>query len=182
MMTAYFLTPIYTSSEKRQLISDRIKGPLVAAFRSPLMKALDRSVETLGLWIVTSSVHSLNLLTRVTSNHGRWIIPSHNLFCFFRLPLCNSYWSLFVILQEILSVIRALHAHCARSPYVNLRKNMNIVSQIRFQINLSKLWRVHVRPNLNKCVLFVIRLKKKPKAISAVKSNNQTCFLRLKAV
>ena len=32
------------------------KGPLVAAFRSPLMKALDRSVETLGLWIVTSSV------------------------------------------------------------------------------------------------------------------------------
>ena len=55
-MAAYFLTPIYTSSEKRQLISDRIKGPLVAAFRSPLMKALDRSVETLGLWIVTSSV------------------------------------------------------------------------------------------------------------------------------
>ena len=34
---------------KRQLISDRIKGPLVAALRSPLMKALDRSVETLGL-------------------------------------------------------------------------------------------------------------------------------------
>ena len=26
-----------------------IKGPLVAAFRSPLMKALDRSVETLDL-------------------------------------------------------------------------------------------------------------------------------------
>ena len=34
-MAAYFLTPIYTSSEKRQLISERIKGPLVAAFRSP---------------------------------------------------------------------------------------------------------------------------------------------------
>ena len=34
---------------KRQLISDHVKGPLVAAFRSPLMKALDRSVETLGL-------------------------------------------------------------------------------------------------------------------------------------
>ena len=33
----------------RQLISERIKGSLVAAFRSPLMKALDRSVETLGL-------------------------------------------------------------------------------------------------------------------------------------
>ena len=31
------------------LISDHIKGPLVVAFRSPLMKALDRSVETLGL-------------------------------------------------------------------------------------------------------------------------------------
>ena len=36
-------------SKKRQLISDRLKGPLVAAFRSPLMKALDRSVETLSL-------------------------------------------------------------------------------------------------------------------------------------
>ena len=41
---------------KRQPIIDGIKGPLDAAFRSPLMKALDRSVETLGLWIVTSSV------------------------------------------------------------------------------------------------------------------------------
>ena len=41
--------PIYNLSEKRQLISDCIKGPLVAAFRSPLMKVLDRSVETLGL-------------------------------------------------------------------------------------------------------------------------------------
>ena len=56
MMAAYFPTPIYTSSEKRRLISDRIKGPLVAAFRSLLMKAIHRSVETLGLRIVTSSV------------------------------------------------------------------------------------------------------------------------------
>ena len=48
-MAVCFLTPIYTSSEKRPLISDHIKGLLVAAFRSPLMKALDRSVETLGL-------------------------------------------------------------------------------------------------------------------------------------
>ena len=55
-MAVCFLTPIYTASEKRPLISDHIKGRLVAAFRSPLMKALDRSVETLGLWIVTSSV------------------------------------------------------------------------------------------------------------------------------
>ena len=56
MMVAYFLTPIYSSSEKRQLICDHIKGPLVAAFRSPMMMAPDRSVETLGLWIVTYSV------------------------------------------------------------------------------------------------------------------------------
>ena len=56
LLQVCFLTPIYTSSEKRPLISDNIKGPLVAAFGSPLMKALDRSVETLGLWIVTSSV------------------------------------------------------------------------------------------------------------------------------
>ena len=55
-MAASFLTPIYTSSGKRQLISDHIKGPLVAVFRLPLMKALDRSVETLGLCIATSSV------------------------------------------------------------------------------------------------------------------------------
>ena len=47
--------------KKRPLISDHIKGPLVAAFRSPLMKALDRSVETLGLWIVTPRLRSLNL-------------------------------------------------------------------------------------------------------------------------
>ena len=33
---------------KKVLISDHIKGPLVTAFRSPLMRALDRSVETLG--------------------------------------------------------------------------------------------------------------------------------------
>ena len=42
--------------KKRQLIWDHIKGPLVAAFSSPLVKAPDRSVETLGLWIVTSWV------------------------------------------------------------------------------------------------------------------------------
>ena len=33
------------------------------------MKALDRSVETLGLWIVTSSVTFINLQTRVASNY-----------------------------------------------------------------------------------------------------------------
>ena len=30
-------------------VTIHIKGPLVAVFRSPLMKALDRSVKTLGL-------------------------------------------------------------------------------------------------------------------------------------
>ena len=34
--------------KKRPLISDHIKGPLVTASRSPLMKALDRSVLTLA--------------------------------------------------------------------------------------------------------------------------------------
>ena len=48
MMTAYYLTPIYTSSEKRA-VSEHIKGLLVVAIGEPLMKALDRSVETLGL-------------------------------------------------------------------------------------------------------------------------------------
>ena len=56
MMAVCFLTPNYTSSEKRLLISDHIKGPPVAVFRSPLMKVPDRSVATLGLWIVTALV------------------------------------------------------------------------------------------------------------------------------
>ena len=46
-----FLTAIFTSLEKRLLISDHIKDLLLQR-----LKALDRSVETLGLWIVTSSV------------------------------------------------------------------------------------------------------------------------------
>ena len=33
------------SLKKGQLISEHIKGPLVAAIRSPLMKALNRSVK-----------------------------------------------------------------------------------------------------------------------------------------
>ena len=41
---------------KRKKTSDHMRGTLVAGFSSPLMKAIDRSVETLGLWIVTSSV------------------------------------------------------------------------------------------------------------------------------
>ena len=41
----------------RQVISENIKGPLVAAIRSTLMKARDGSVETLGLWIVISRLH-----------------------------------------------------------------------------------------------------------------------------
>ena len=61
MMAVHYLTSIYTSSEKRWLISEHIKGTLIEAIRSALMKALDRSVETLGLLIVTSRLHSLNL-------------------------------------------------------------------------------------------------------------------------
>ena len=53
---------LFTLRQKKgQLISKRIKGALAAAIRSPLMKALDRSVETLGLWIVTPRLRSLNL-------------------------------------------------------------------------------------------------------------------------
>ena len=72
MIAAYFLTPSYTSSQKSAAIGELIKGPLFAAFRSPLMKVLDRSVETLGLWTVISQSHSLNLSTRVASNHVWW--------------------------------------------------------------------------------------------------------------
>ena len=41
-----FIDPTF---RKKAANKYHIKGPLVAAFRSPLMKALDRSVETLGL-------------------------------------------------------------------------------------------------------------------------------------
>ena len=64
MMAAYYLTLMNTSSEKGQLLSKHIKGPLVAAIRSSLMKALDRSIETLGLWIVTSWLHLKNFLNQ----------------------------------------------------------------------------------------------------------------------
>ena len=47
------MNPIFRHSSLvpslRQVISEKIKGPLVSATRSPLMKALDGSVETLGL-------------------------------------------------------------------------------------------------------------------------------------
>ena len=48
MITAYLLfTPC--QKKKGQLISEHVRGPLVAVIRSHLIKALDRSVETLGL-------------------------------------------------------------------------------------------------------------------------------------
>ena len=50
-----YLTP---RQKTGQLIREHIKGTLAAAIRSPLIKALDRSVETWGLRIVTSRLHS----------------------------------------------------------------------------------------------------------------------------
>ena len=52
----------------------------------------------------------------------RWMISSHTLLYFFRSPIVQSF---FEILEEILSVTRAL-----RAPYVHKlqKKNMNIVS------------------------------------------------------
>ena len=92
MMAVCFLTPIYTLSEKRPLISDYIKEPLVAAFRSPLMKALDRSVETLGLWIVTSSV------TFIKSVNQSSIKPCQDLIPFQTTP--NSWWIKLIIYKS----------------------------------------------------------------------------------
>ena len=64
MMAAHYLTHIYTyfiflRQKKGQLISERVKGPLCATIRAPLMKALDGSVETLGLRIVTFQLLSV---------------------------------------------------------------------------------------------------------------------------
>ena len=60
MLAAHYLTHIYTSLEKGQLISEHVKGPLDVTIRSPLMKALDRNVETLGLQIVTCQLLSVH--------------------------------------------------------------------------------------------------------------------------
>lgn len=57
LTTWHLFTP---RQRKGQLISECIKGPVVTAFRSPLVKVLDSSVKILGLWIVTSWLHSLN--------------------------------------------------------------------------------------------------------------------------
>ena len=51
--------------KKGQVKSKHVKWPLVAAIRSSLMKALNKSVETLGLRLLTSRLHLLNLYTRV---------------------------------------------------------------------------------------------------------------------
>ena len=60
MMAAHYLTHIYTSLEKRAAVtSEHVKGPLDATIRSPLMKALYRSVETLGLRFVTCQLLSV---------------------------------------------------------------------------------------------------------------------------
>ena len=53
--------PFTPRQKKVQLSSECIKRALVAAFRSPLMKALDSSVETLGRWVISSRLLSLNL-------------------------------------------------------------------------------------------------------------------------
>ena len=41
--------PAFQTKAKGQVISEHIKGPLLAVTRSPLVRVLDRSVETLGL-------------------------------------------------------------------------------------------------------------------------------------
>ena len=74
----FFWRGVNRRQERGHLISEHIKGPLVATIRSPLVKALDRSVGTLGLWNVTSWLHFLNLQTRVASKH---ISPSGKVKC-----------------------------------------------------------------------------------------------------
>ena len=73
----FFWRGVNRRQERGHLISEHIKGPLVATIRSPLVKALDRSVGTLGLWNVTSWLHFLNLQTRVASNHVIFMPGSH---------------------------------------------------------------------------------------------------------
>lgn len=51
----------YQKKGQLPVIVKHIKGPLLAAIRSPLTKAHDRSLEMLGLRILTSQLHSLNL-------------------------------------------------------------------------------------------------------------------------
>ena len=114
------MTPIYTSSEKRQLISYRMKGLLVAAFRSPPMKALDRRVETLGLWIVTSSVtliksvnqssikpcqQRLSCKIHWTSKIYQWMITNHNAKIIMKLQI----YFVTKLLVEIIRSVNEMH-------------------------------------------------------------------------
>ena len=48
-LTLLWFADLMNVTEEVTIHRPNVKGPLVAAFRSPLMKALDRSVETLGL-------------------------------------------------------------------------------------------------------------------------------------
>ena len=64
----FFWRGVNRRQERGHLISEHMKGPLVATIRSPLVKALDRSVGTLGLWNVTSWLHFLNLQTKASSS------------------------------------------------------------------------------------------------------------------
>ena len=51
-------------TEKLQFIDPTFQHSCLVSSSSPLMNALDRSVERLGLWIVTSRLHSLKSLSQ----------------------------------------------------------------------------------------------------------------------
>ena len=104
---------IFTPPQKKgQLISKRVKGPLCAKIRSPLIKTLDRSVQTVGLWTVTSRLLSVHFTVTclVAKPLNRTEADCYNKNCYFadcynKKPCCfwdvndfvimlTRYWSL----------------------------------------------------------------------------------------
>ena len=109
----------------RPLISDHIKGPLVTAFRSPLMKALDRSVETLGLWIVTSSVTFIKSANQCSFK----LCLSDLIFATLMLPFLLAYLGFFCFFLFLLAFFRFMfYVVCARVWYLALRHNNLLIT------------------------------------------------------
>ena len=93
---------IFTPPQKKgQLISKRVKGPLCAKIRSPLIKTLDRSVQTVGLWIVTSRLLSVHFTVTCLVEQDwswRWHCYNKKPCCFWDVNdfviMLTRYWSL----------------------------------------------------------------------------------------
>ena len=117
--------PLFTPRQKkRQLISDHLKGPLVAAFRSPLMKALYWGVETLGLWIVTFSV---TFIKSVNQSSIKPCLVVHLAAVNINYPLVWGYW------QDNDRLITGLGEVCSKNIMIFISTIRNFITEFSIQ-------------------------------------------------